>query len=77
MFWSIAIRRDIVRRAFKAALLVGMILIAINQGDVLIAFEIDGSNLAKMVLTFMVPYCVSTYSSVRAVQDYEEDRSES
>ena len=72
MFWSIATRRDVVLRALKTALIVGAILIAINQGDVLMAFEIDGVRLAKMLLTLMVPYCVSTYSSVRAIQDNDK-----
>ena len=72
MFWSIATRRDVVGRALKTALLVGAILIAINQGDRLMAFEIDGVSLAKMLLTLIVPYCVSTYSSVRAIQNSQE-----
>ncbi len=71
MFWSIATRRDVVARALKTALIVGAILIAINQGDRLLAFEIDSASLAKMLLTLIVPYCVSTYSSVRAIQSSE------
>lgn len=74
MFWSIAVRRDVVRRALKAAIFVGIILIAINHGDALITFEIDGLSLAKMLLTLMVPYCVSTYSSVSTIQVYEQEK---
>ncbi len=74
MFWSIAIRSDVAARALKTALFVGTILIAINQGDVLIALEIDSLNLTKMLLTLMVPYCVSTYSSVRAIQSSGENK---
>ena len=74
MFWSIALRRDVVRRALKAAIFVGIILIAINHGDALITLEIDGLSLAKMLLTLMVPYCVSTYSSVRTIQVYEQEK---
>jgi hypothetical protein len=41
------------------ALIVGTILNLINQGDV---FLDDGKvNLAKIVLTYVVPCCVATY----------------
>ncbi len=73
VFWSIATRRDVVRRALKTALLVGIILIAINHGDALMALNVDGQSIAKMLLTLAVPYCVSTYSSVKTIQHYEAD----
>ncbi len=73
MFWPIVTRSDVVQRALKSALIVGIILIAINHGDALMAAEIDGRSLAKMLLTLLVPYCVSTYSSVKAIQRYEDN----
>ena len=73
MFWPIATRSDVVQRALKSALIVGIILIVINHGDALMAAEIDGRSLAKMLLTLLVPYCVSTYSSVKAIQRYEDN----
>ena len=63
----IARRRDIVIRSSKVAMIVGTILIAINYGDRLITGDILPNEWAKMLLTFCVPYCVSTYASVSAV----------
>ncbi len=58
-------RRDIVTRSLVIAVVVGTILNLINQGDVLsgsVAF-----NWIKCILTYMVPYCVSTYGAVTAI----------
>ena len=44
------------------ALIVGTVLNLINQGDAL--FGEGHLNLAKMILTFAVPYCVATYGAV-------------
>ena len=62
-------RRDVVTRALKTAALVGLLLVAINHWDALLADDVDGLRAAKMFLTVLVPYSVSTYSSVRAIQD--------
>jgi hypothetical protein len=50
------------RRSFAVAALVGTLLNLINQGDALLA----GAHLdwLKIVLTYMVPYCVATYGAV-------------
>lgn len=50
------------KRSLYVSLIVGTILNLINQGDALL----DGSdlNLTKLVLTFLVPYCVATYGAV-------------
>lgn len=50
------------RRSLIVALIVGTTLNLINQGDVILG---GGQvNLAKVALTFMVPYCVATYGAV-------------
>ena len=59
-----------VRRALTYAVVVGAILIAINHGDALLRGEIDGARLAKMGLTVLVPYLVSTLSSVGAWREH-------
>jgi hypothetical protein len=61
----------VVRRALLYALVVGAILIAINHGDALLRREVDGSRLFKMALTVLVPYTVSTLSSVSAIRSLE------
>ena len=68
-FWSIALRGDVVRRALAYGVVVGAILVAINHGDALLRGDIDWVRLAKMTLTPLVPYCVSTLSSVSALRN--------
>lgn len=62
----IAVSRPTVRRALKAAAVVGLLQITINHGDNLLRGEIDPVRVVKMILTASVPYMVSTYSSVSA-----------
>ncbi|RMH18030.1 MAG: hypothetical protein D6696_14160, partial [Acidobacteria bacterium] len=64
---ELAISGHTVRRALRAAAVVGLIQIAINHGDNLLRGEIDAVRLLKMFLTASVPYMVSTYSSVSAM----------
>ncbi len=51
----------VVIRALKICAIVGVVLVAINKGDAII----NGDPIVwwKVVLTFMVPYGVSTYSA--------------
>jgi hypothetical protein len=77
VFWAIAIRRDVVVRALKTAALIGTVLIAINHFDALLAGEVDAVGVAKMLLTILVPYSVSTYASVRGIQSVEAARGDS
>jgi hypothetical protein len=68
VFWAIASRRDVVVRALKTAAWVGLVLAGINHADALLAGTIDATRVAKILLTFAVPYCVSTWSSVGAIK---------
>lgn len=52
-------------RALRVALVVGVVLFAINQLDVVLRGEISPVTVAKIVLTFAVPYLVSTYSALQ------------
>ena len=56
------------RRGSNRALLVGTLLITINHGDALVRGDIDRARVLKMALTLLVPYCVSTISSVGAMR---------
>jgi hypothetical protein len=58
----------VVRRALGYAVVVGSILIAINHGGALVRGEVDSGRLLQMGLTALVPYCVSTSSSVGAIR---------
>ncbi len=63
---SIACARSTMLRSLKFSVVVGAILIAINHGDAILAGDVDGRRLLKMLLTVLVPYLVSTFSSVGA-----------
>lgn len=69
-WFALAFRRSVVRRALRTAALVGCVLIAINHGDALLAGDVDAGRLARMLLTLLVPYLVSTTSSVAAMREH-------
>ena len=50
--------------SFNVALVVGTLLNIINQGDALIGLATI--SWPKIALTYLVPYCVSTYGAVVA-----------
>ena len=56
-----------VRRALKVALLVGTLLILINQADLLLAGTMP--PLWKIILTYLVPYGVSSYSTAALLRE--------
>ncbi len=66
---KLAMRREIVGRALRVALIVGPILTIINQGDVILNGEVTVGTIGKILLTFCVPYLVSTYAAVGALMD--------
>ncbi len=65
-FLKVALSGPVRVRAIKVALVVGTLLNLINQGDTLLAGTF---NLAKILATYLVPYCVSTYSAASVVVD--------
>lgn len=67
-FLQLAWQPDVRLRALKVALVVGTILVAINHVDAIVTGQVDSGRLLQMLLTYFVPYGVSTYSSVRALQ---------
>jgi hypothetical protein len=65
---QLCMQRNIVVRGLKFSAVVGTILVAINQWDVLLAGEITAQVGLKILLTYSVPYVVSTLSSVQALR---------
>ena len=57
-----------VLRGLKFSFLVGPIYIVINHGDAILRGDIDGTRALKMVLTMLVPFCVSIFSSILTVR---------
>ncbi len=68
---SIATRPRVWRRALAYGVVVGAILIAINHGDALLRGDVDSVRIVKMMITPLVPYIVSTLSSVGAIRNAE------
>lgn len=70
MQWlAIARQRSVVRRALTMATIVAPILIVINHSDAIMRGDISSARLLRMALTFLVPYTVSTVSSVAAIRE--------
>lgn len=65
---AIARRAEIVRRSLRVALVVGTLLVLINHGDRIAAGTASGPDWLKMGLTYLVPYCVSTWASVSTIR---------
>ena len=55
------------------SLIVGTVLVGINHGDLILSGGIGRKELIKILLTYIVPYCVSTFSAVAVL---ERDRSD-
>jgi hypothetical protein len=67
----LATRGSVVRRACGYAIGVGALLIVINHGDAILRRDVSAGRLLKMVLTVLVPYAVSSASSVAATRERE------
>ena len=57
--------RPLARTAVTTALVVGTILTAINQGNILLQGSFPAVLAWKVPLTYCVPYCVATWSALR------------
>ena len=57
------------------ALIIGPILVLINQGEYIFGDNSSEFSWTKVVLTFLVPYAVSTVSSVNTLVQIDKDRS--
>ncbi len=68
-WFQIALRPGVYRRALKTSLFVGTLLVIINQAGQIFDHGLMPEICIKIILTYMVPYCVSTYASVEAIRD--------
>lgn len=66
-WFNVAGRPEVVSRSLKVSFLVGTILIAINQGNLLLSGPLSPDLYWKIPLTYCVPYAVSTYAAVDAI----------
>ncbi len=64
----LAVRREVVVRSLKVALVVGPLLVAINYGDAILAGRVTPADGVKMAFTCLVPYLVATFSAVETLR---------
>jgi hypothetical protein len=70
----LAFQPSVVRRGLRYAIVVGSVLISINHGDAILHGNVDGSRLRRIALTVVVPYLVSTFSSVGAIRELRRSK---
>ena len=56
--------RPLLRRSLYTAVVVGTILVLINQGNVLVGGRLPPELLWKLPLTYVVPFCVTTWGAL-------------
>ena len=64
---ELAFSGPVVKRACLYAVVVGAILIAINHGAAILRGVVTPMSVVEMALTALIPYCVSTFSSVGTI----------
>lgn len=69
--FRIASSPAVVRLALRMSLVVGSLLNLINQGDALLGG--GAIDAVKLGLTYLVPYCVATYSATSITLQRERD----
>jgi hypothetical protein len=75
--FKLAIQRSVVKRALKFACVVGVVLITINHGYAIVHGQVTSGRVWQMCLTVLVPYTVSTLSSVGAMREMERKEARS
>ena len=66
-----ALRPEVLSTALKLSILVGTILALINHGPEIFSLSLTTQNMFQILLTYLVPYGVSTYSSVKVILNNE------
>jgi len=64
-YFQVALERHTVISSAKVAMFVGTILALINYGDrIFLTYDMSAPDWIKIIITYAVPYCVSTYGAV-------------
>jgi hypothetical protein len=66
-FTKLAFHRSTVSKAITISLTVGTVLNLINQGDYILQMQWEKISAFKVLLTYLTPFCVSTYSTATAL----------
>ena len=68
-YFELAFQWQVVQRAIYMAVIVGSVLVMINHGMCIYSGKFGAICFFQTALTFLVPYVVSTVSSVMAMAD--------
>jgi hypothetical protein len=63
-FRCAATHRPLLYRSAKTAAVVGTILVAINVGPAILAGEAQPAVLWRVLLNYLVPFCVATWGAL-------------
>jgi hypothetical protein len=63
--WHALVYGPVFHRSLRVAMVVGTILFLINQADVVVGGHLTVLVAAKIALTYLVPFSVSTYSALQ------------
>ncbi len=73
-WFQVARSPSIIRRAIKVSVVVGTLLVIINHVPALWHGDLSRFRLFQIGLTYAVPYCVATWSSVAALLEKDKTK---
>ena len=62
--WCLLAHRALLKRSGIASVVVGSILLGLNQGDFLLSGQFHSALLWKAPLTYLVPFSVATWGAI-------------
>ena len=72
-FLAYSLERDTLIRSLKTALVVGTALGIINHYPALLALSVPPAEAIQIVVTYLVPFSVATYSQVQAKRQRDRE----
>jgi len=67
-------KRKNISTVLLVALIVGTVLNLINSYDVFAEGKFTNRNVMRIMLTYITPFCVSLYSSIKVTRQIVEER---
>ena len=64
VYLAIVSDKEMILKSCKIAIIVGTLLNIINQGELIFTLDFSNINYMKSLLTYTVPFMVSTYTAV-------------
>jgi hypothetical protein len=71
VYCAVATSIPIVRRSLNISLIIGTTLNLINQGDIIVALNFMDVHLGKILLTYSVPFLVTTYTATALKLEFQ------